>query len=283
MKKLLLYFCCLPILASGQNFHFSTRLGLAGYQGDLKSNVLSQLNFMGSLGALYDLSEHITARSYLTLSKLRGDDKKGNATMQQRNLNFQTKLFDWELTAQYNLYSLNERWWTPYAFAGVGIYHFNPYTKDVQGTKVYLQPLSLEGQGFLPGVAPYKKTQFSIPMGIGANYTLGEDTRVGIELGYRKLFTDYLDDVSGTYVDETALRSARGQEAVDLAWRGYEINGQPYPKAGAPRGNSKSKDDYYYIALTFSLRYWFDKYKEIAGIPASHKDKKVGCPASRGY
>src|SRR2546423_7659476 len=141
MKNLLLFFCCFPILAKAQNFHFATRLGLAGYQGDLKqaSKPLSQLNLMGSLGALYDLTEHITARSYLTYTKLQGDDKKGTSVMQQRNLNFQTKLLDWELTAQYNLFSLNDRWWSPYIFAGIGIYHYNPYTKDASGNKVFLQ------------------------------------------------------------------------------------------------------------------------------------------------
>src|SRR5205807_1866651 len=103
MKKILTGLCLLPLLACSQNFHFATRLGFAGYQGDLKQayKVFSQMNFLGSLGAQYDLSEHITARSYFTLSKLQADDKKGNATMQQRNLNFQSKLFDWELSGQY--------------------------------------------------------------------------------------------------------------------------------------------------------------------------------------
>jgi hypothetical protein len=282
MKKLLLCFCCLPILASAQNFYFSARLGLAGYQGDLKpGHLLSQLKLLKSIGAQYDLTEHITARSYISFTKLQADDKKGTADMRQRNLNFQTKLLDWELTAQYSLFSLNERWWTPYVFTGIGIYHFNSYTKNAEGKQIYLQPLSTEGQGFQPGMAPYKLTQFSIPLGLGANYSLGEDTRIGIEAGYRKIFTDYLDDVSGAYVDESALRNARGQQAVDLAWRGGEVSGNPYPAAGTPRGNPKYKDGYYYVAVTFIIRYWFDKYKQIAGIPGSAREKKVGCPATR--
>jgi hypothetical protein len=284
MKKLLLALCGLPLIASAQNFHFSGRFGLAGYQGDLKSgSVFSQDKLMGSIGAIYDLSEHIAARTYFTYTKLQADDKKGTTSMQQRNLNFQTGLFDWELTAQYSLFSLNEKWWTPTIFAGIGIFHFNPYTKDAAGNKVLLQPLSTEGQGFVAGISPYKKTQFSIPFGIGASYSLGEDTRIGLEAGYRKIFTDYLDDVSTTYVDENALRAARGQQAVDLAWRGDEISGAAYPGGGATRGSEKYKDGYYYIALTFTVRYWFDKYKEIAGIPGGRKEKRVGCPASRGY
>jgi hypothetical protein len=283
MKNLILVFCCFPVMSFAQNFHFSGRLGVAAYQGDLKAKAisLSQSKPMFSIGARYDLSEHIAARSYFTFTSLRADDRKGTATMQQRNLNFKTKILDWELTAQYNFFNLNDRWWTPYVFGGIGILHFNPYTKDSAGHKTFLKPLSTEGEGFMAGVKNYKLTQFSIPLGFGADYSLNEDMRVGIEFGYRKTFTDYLDDVSNVYVDQTSLLNARGQTAVDLAWRGDEKGGSPYPAAGVDRGNSKHKDGYYYVALTFTVRYFFDKYKQIVGLPAARKEKKVGCPATR--
>jgi hypothetical protein len=283
MKKLLLAIFCIPIVAASQNFHFAGRLGLAGYQGDLKANAmtLSQTKLMGSIGAHYDLSEHFTARSYFTLGALGADDKKGTAAMQQRNLNFKTKLFEWELTAQYNLFSLNSRWWTPFVFTGIGVYRFNPYTNDTAGNKYFLKPLSTEGQGFEQGVDQYKLTGFSIPLGFGATYSLNEDMRLGIEFGYRKIFNDYLDDVSGSYVDQAALLSTRGQTAVDLAWRGDELKPNPYPAGGTIRGNTKGRDGYYFIAVTYTVRYFFDKYKEIVGIPSGRKEKKVGCPATR--
>ena len=283
MKKLLLGSILIPFLSTAQNFHFSARLGLAGYQGDLKAHAisLSQTKLMGSIGARYDLSEHVTARTYFTLASLKADDKKGTATMQQRNLNFQTKLFDWELTAQYNLFSLNDRWWTPYVFAGVGIYHFKPYTTDADDNKVLLQPLSTEGQGFINGVKEYKLTQFSIPMGIGIDYPLNEDMRLGLEFGYRKIFTDYLDDVSDNYADQQSLLNARGATAVDFAWRGDEVGSGSYPVAGTPRGNNNNKDGYFYIAVTYTVRYFFDKYKQIVGLPSGKREKRVGCPATR--
>lgn len=283
MKKLLIISFCIPLFAGAQNFHFSGRLGLAGYQGDLKAHsiTLSQTKLLGSIGVRYDLAEHLTARSYLTLTSLKADDKKGTASMQQRNLNFQTKLFDWELTAQYHLFSLNDKWWTPYVFAGIGLYHYKPYTKD--SVKIFLKPLSTEGEGFAPGVKEYKLTGFSLPFGLGIDYALNEDMRIGFEFGYRKIFTDYLDDVSGNYVDKGALLTARGQTAVDFAWRGDEINGAPYPTAGSERGNPDNKDGYYYFALTYTVRYFFDKYKQIVGLPSGRKEKKVGCPATRRY
>jgi hypothetical protein len=201
--------------------------------------------------------------------------------MQQRNLNFTSKIVDWELTGQYHLFSFNEKWWSPYVFAGIGLFHFNPYTNDSAGVKTLLKPLSTEGQGFIPGARNYGLWQFSIPFGFGAEYSLDEDTRVGLEFGYRKIFTDYLDDVSRDYVDESALLAARGQKAVDLAWRGDEKNGGSYPAGGITRGNPKLKDAYYYISITFSRRLVLDQYKEIAGMPSGKKGKKSGCPATR--
>jgi len=271
------------VAAAAQNFHLAARLGIANYQGDLqaKNVTFNQAKFLGSLGAMYDLSEHFTARTYFTLTSLKADDKKGTTAMKARNLNFQTKLWDIELGAQYNILSLNDSWWTPYIFAGVGLYHFNPFTKTTDGAKTFLQPLSTEGQGFEPGKKEYKLTQFNIPLGIGATYAISEDIRVGLELGYRKLFTDYLDDVSTTYADQGALLAAKGQTAVDLAYRGDEVGAGGYPAAKTTRGGSNVKDGYYYMALTVTVRSFIDQYKRIAGLPAYNRDKKVGCPATR--
>src|SRR5262245_28653796 len=116
MKKLLFAFCLFPLLASAQNFYGSVRLGLANYQGDLKAKSfsVSQSKPFFSLGARYDFSDHITARTYFSLTTLTADDKNGTTSMKQRNLNFRSKVFDWELGAQYNFFSFNEKWWTPY-------------------------------------------------------------------------------------------------------------------------------------------------------------------------
>ncbi|RYF85512.1 MAG: hypothetical protein EON98_06370, partial [Chitinophagaceae bacterium] len=267
MKNLLLLTFLFPILGFSQNFHFSPRIGMMGYQGDLKAHpiTLSQTKPMLSLGARYDLTEHIMARSYFTYGALTATDKKGTPAMRQRNLDFSTKLLDFELGAQYNILNLNYKWWTPYVFAGVGFFHFNPYTKDADGAKYFLRTLNTEGQGVVPGVQQYSSTQFNIPLGFGVDYLLGEDHRIGLEFSYRRTFTDYLDDVSDRYASEADVARAGGAKGVELAYRGDEISSKPYPVAGDIRGNAKSKDGYYYIAFTYTFRFWFDKYKETSG------------------
>jgi len=283
MKKFVILVCCLPYAAIAQNFYLTFKAGLANYQGELQSHSItfSQAKFIGSVGLRYDLSEHVSMRSAFTLSSLQADDQKGTSAMQKRNLNFKTSLFDWEVAGQYNIFSLNEKWWTPYVFAGLGLYHYNPYTKTTTGAKTFLSSLATEGEGFTPGVKPYGLWQASIPMGIGFDYAINEDLRVGLEFTYHKLFTDYLDDVSGAYVDQTALQHEKGQTAVDLAYRGYEVGAGAYPPGGTMRGDPRNKDAWYSFGLTVTCRSFIDQYKRIAGLPAYKRDKKVGCPVTR--
>lgn len=280
MKKVFFSALLLPISLFAQNWHASFHFGLANYQGDLqeKSFTFKQSRLVGGVGVRYDLSEHLIARTHVRFSNLRADDAKNKkASLKTRNLNFETKLFEWELGAQYNLFSLNDKWWTPYVFAGGALFHFKPNTTDNAGSRIFLQPLSTEGQGFLPGKKNYKLTQFAIPFGIGAEYALNEDMRVGLELGYRKTFTDYIDDVSTRYADRNTLLAAKGQQAVDAAYRG----GGPYPAGGTLRGNEKYKDAYYFIELTFTWRPFVDWYQRTSGIASFKKTKKVGCPGTR--
>lgn len=282
MRYILLLISMIPLALNAQNFHFAIRAGLANYQGDLqaKAVTLKKARFLGSIGAHYDLTEHITARTFISFTSLEADDKDGTDKMKARNLNFGTNVFEWELGAQYNILSLNNSWFTPYVFAGVGFFHFKPFTIH-NDTKSYLQPLSTEGQGLPGGAKPYKLTQLNIPLGFGALYAINEDLRVGMEFGYRKTFTDHLDDVSGEYYDEAALFAAKGQTAVDLAYRGDEVGAGPYPEAKTNRGSPQYKDGYYYGAITITIRSFIDQYKRIAGLPNYKRDKKVGCPANR--
>ena len=80
-------------------------------------------------------------------------------------------------------------------------------------------------------------------------------TVLAYEITVRKTFTDYLDDVSTTYVDQTALAQARGAKAVEMAFRGDELKGSTatYPDDGAVRGGSKYDDWYYTTGFTLYI------------------------------
>ena len=100
MKRLLLLLLACPMLASAQNFHLSARFGIANYQGDLKAKSFSfsKSKMLFSLGARYDLTEHLVARSYISMTSLQAHDKDGTASMKLRNLSFKSKILEWEVS-----------------------------------------------------------------------------------------------------------------------------------------------------------------------------------------
>lgn len=259
MRKIALFFAfisCISISFS-QKVHLNLFAGSSFYEGDLQSYFFkfTQPGIALSAGLSYQLSDRISIRSGISLASVAADDKK-NPKVYYRNLNFKSKIQELHLAAEYYLFNLENIRFSPYFFGGIAVYHFNPYTKDTAGTRYFLKPLSTEGQGFYPGRTPYKLTQFSLPFGGGIKYALTNDIKIGIEVGMRKLFTDYLDDVSTTYVDPAILLTNRGPKAVELAFRGGEIDkNEPYPGEYSKRGEPRNRDWYYFTGITVSYRF----------------------------
>lgn len=248
-----LFFC---VSTDAQNLSLDFYGGTANYRGDLQDQafLFSQSHLAGGAGLTYRINDHISVRTALMLGKISGDDKTGkNKT---RNLNFTSSITEGNLQVVYFVTPLLVHSFSPYFFTGVSVFHFNPYTHDTLGNKYYLRPLSTEGEGFIAGVKNYNLTQIGIPMGGGIKLRLSEAVDVGIEIGLRKIFTDYLDDVSTNYVDEGLLRANRGAIAVELAYRGDELKGGDlqYPSAGKQRGSPKAKDMYYFTLVSLSYR-----------------------------
>jgi hypothetical protein len=162
---------------------------------------------------------------------------------------------------------------------GLGLFHFNPYAYDSVDNKVFLKPLSTEGQGIYPDKKPYSLWQANIPFGGGVKFAINENLRIGFEIGLRKLFTDYLDDVSTSYPDQNDLLAARGQTAVDFSYRSDEVpGGDPaFPTKQTQRGGAEQKDMYYFTGLNISFRPSFGG----GGSGRSRgfgKKGKYGCP-----
>jgi hypothetical protein len=258
MKKFLLLAILCPVFAQAQ-WHINLFGGFSNYIGDLQSKAYTTQQAHASFGAgvQYDLTGHISLLSNLTYGKVGASDALSNkADLKARNLSFQSNIAEWNVLAEYNLLDLREHRFTPYVFAGVAIFHFNPYATDTFNQKVYLRPLSTEGEGLAqyPGHKPYALTQIAIPFGGGIKFRISESIVLAYEIGLRKLFTDYLDDVSTTYVDQATLLAAKGPEAVEMAYRGNQIKGgAPYPASGNLRGNSKNKDWYYMSGLRVAI------------------------------
>lgn len=259
MRKLILLCLVIPSIVHAQRLHLDLSGGFSNYQGDLQEKRFTTAQAKGeaAIGLRYDLNSHFALRTNFTYAALGAADKyNAQADLRARNLSFNTKLTEGNLLLDYSLFNLRYHAFTPYVFGGVAVFHYNPYAYDSLGNKRYLRPLSTEGEGLAayPNRKPYNLTQLAIPFGVGIRWRFTDNITLSYELGLRKTFTDYLDDVSTTYADQAVLAAAKGATATEMAYRGDELkNGAAYPAAGTIRGGPRYKDWYYFSGVTISI------------------------------
>jgi len=177
---------------------------------------------------------HGKLEGYDSIIKGKGGDEEFRKA---RNLQFQSSLLEGYLAMELNPTVFFERYdglqgkIRPYGLIGIGVYHFNPkgkyYAPNGSSKWVPLQPLHLEGQGFAeyPDRKPYKLTQFELPMGFGFKYYIKENMFVGAEILHRQLFTDYVDDVSTDYIDNSLFAKYLTPEQATMANQLYNREG----------------------------------------------------------
>jgi hypothetical protein len=259
MKFLFYSLLLIPALGQAQRWHLNITGGVSNYSGDLqaKAYTFDQSFFAFGVGAQYDITRNFSAISNINFMKIGASDQYNNANLVPRNLSFQSNIIEWNLLGEYSFMDITQKKFSPFIFGGIAVFHFDPYAFDTAGQKVYLKPLSTEGEGLpqYPGQKPYNLTQFAIPFGGGIKFRVSESVVIAYEVGFRKTFTDYLDDVSTIYVDKTILQNAKGPLAVEMAYRANELKGgnQTYPASGTGRGGPVYKDMYYYTGIRVSI------------------------------
>ncbi len=184
---------------------------------------------------------------------------------QNRNLSFQSKINEISLMAEFHPLGLVTSLLTeegdgppvsPYISTGIGFYSFNPQAYNRFGDLVDLQPLCTEGQGFKEygDRKTYSLKQVNIPFALGVKFNLSNTVRVRTEFVYRKLFTDYLDDVSTTYIDPSTYKN-NGFEGTQY-FDALEMNNREITKFSVPgskRGNPSNKDSYFSFNLKVGI------------------------------
>jgi hypothetical protein len=293
---------------SRDRFEFGFGVGPLYFLGDLGGNTgvgsmgLKDVQFSepkmvkGVYGAFYP-GEWIGLRASIAHGKLEAYDSKipdkggPERSRKDRNLQFQSSLFEAYLGVELYPTVFMEQYdglagkIRPYVVGGIGLFRFNPkgeyYAPDGSRKWVPLQPLRLEGQGMsqYPDRKEYKLTQVEIPLGGGIKYFLKENFYVGIEVLYRKTFTDYIDDVSTSYIDNTLFASYLDAEKTAMANQLYNrenlMPGGSLTRSGVgeQRGNPEQNDAFFSSTLKIGWRLidW--------NAPRNRPARQLNCPS----
>ena len=93
------------------------------------------------------------------------------------------------------------------------------------------------------------------PVGVGVKYAFNDRFNIGLEITHRFTTTDYLDDVSKTYVDPAVfppLPDGSPSPGLLLSDRSYEL-GTPIGIKGRQRGVETNKDQFITAMIYFSF------------------------------
>ncbi len=268
--------------ASTQKLEPGISLGLSGYQGELSPLIdgfhPGQLSPSAGAFLRYNFQPRWSTRINLAWVRIEAADAQAFSPVQrQRNLSFRSDLAELSALMEWDLIPLLPQGRSvnpiaPYFFTGIALFYHNPKAQ-YQGNWIALQPLGTEGQGMPNRPQPYSLWQIAIPMGGGVKFRMGTTWTLGIEMSLRKTFTDYLDDVSTTYVNYRELAAANGDLSALLANRTGEYLGtEPVQvPTGTPRGNPLTDDWYFSSGITLS--------KRLFGSHMPYRQKKdFGCP-----
>lgn len=232
-------------VSAGGGLHFLTYFGDLAPADNFLSTDISQIKPGISAFISYRYGPRMSLKGELMYGRLTGDDftsaDPDNAKARSRyirNLSFRNDILDLSVMSRFfvfkNYLEFKERKaFNIFFTGGISLFYHNPKARvpdfkinneryPNSGEWVALRPLGTEGQ-FSPHYEkePYSNFQFSIPVGGGFNFKLTERLDLDIEINYRFLLTDYIDDVSGKFVDLGALE---GDLAKSMSDRSREEN-----------------------------------------------------------
>lgn len=259
---------------SHQRFEIVAAAGVASYAGDIGENQtrffsdhIQKLGPALGLGVRMHITNHMALRGAFNYAVISGADSLSNlAERKQRNLSFKSPIMEGSLLLEVSIFNWRHLRGVSvnstrggnsnlYLFGGMAFFKFNP--QAYLGDRWHeLQPLGTEGQGIKPNTPKYSLTSSALVVGAGYRVLLGGRFSLGLETGLRKTNTDYLDDVSKEYWDNSQIEATYGSIAAQLADRGLTSEGldrAPLPE-GAQRGSAKVKDYYGFVQLTLAVK-----------------------------
>jgi hypothetical protein len=170
-------------------------IGFGNYFGDLAPvPVITETNPAGGIFARYNISSSFALTGSINTTMVSGSDKNFSYN-NYRNLNFRSMIYEYATVLEFNYFKYGvgvlDKRATSYLFLGVSAFRFSPQTQ-YQGQWIDLSNIRTEN-------VAYNLYSFAVPFGMGFKLRLNKHFAFEGNIGLRMTFTDYLDDVSGTY------------------------------------------------------------------------------------
>lgn len=257
---------CVALLFSfssvkAQYNEFGFMIGGSNYKGELSAHTFNNDFLHFAFGGFYrhNWDRRWSWKLEVNYGKISGNDAYASTAYERdRNLSFESNILEVSPQIEFNFFPYETGHpdfpFTPYLFTGLSIFKFNPQAYNGNNL-VDLQPLGTEGQG-INGTKKYKLVALAIPIGGGFKFNVGH-FGVGIEVGARRAYTDYIDDVSTTYPNPAQLLAVNGPLAVIMSDRSFSSadTSLNHPVFNfKQRGNSKDKDWYVFGGITVYFR-----------------------------
>lgn len=265
-KIFLLLFGSITTVLSQEGFEVGGWLGGAFYFGDLntKFDVMHPGLAGGAIGR-YNLNTRLCVKVSANYGFLHADDADSdNAFEKRRNINFRTHLGDLSGQFEFNFFPYvhgsRDYFYTPYLFVGASVFTFNPYAIYNGEKTPPLRELGTEGQ-FIG--EEYPSFQRALNFGGGLKFDLTAEWSLNVEFSFRKIFTDYLDDVSTVYYDKGEIGGNHplNRDIAILASDPSvpDAEGNLFGMPGRQRGDGANKDSYNFLSI--GLVYYFGNLK----------------------
>jgi opacity protein-like surface antigen len=252
-----------------QQGEFGVTAGAAHYFGDI--NTRAALNRpKPALGVFFrkQFGNYVGMRIAAHYAQVGySDTYSKNDYQKTRNLSFNSNIWEIAVQGDFNFFQFvpgdPDHLFTPYVTLGAGVFTYDPYAY-LDGKKEFLRPLGTEGQvaGY-KSRKPYSTMAFCFPLGAGVKYNINDKMNLSFEVSQRFTTTDYLDDVSTTYVGPAnaalifpALPNGQTSVGYKLQDRSYELDpNNILGVEGRQRGFSKQRDQYIFaeIGISFNI------------------------------
>jgi hypothetical protein len=263
---ILIVFFAFSFIGKAQQFKPNTEvgvlLGASYYLGDLNTTHFDESSVAAGLIIRKNIDRRFSYKAELLYLNIAADDRNSNNLDTNRGLHFRSPIYELSGQIEFNflpyqpgnsLYT-----WTPFVYTGVSLFNFNPQAENKNGEWVDLQPLGTEGQGSQSFVErqKYSLIQFAIPIGGGIKIAVNPSFSIILEYGIRKTFTDYLDDVSTTFVGGNGdpYPVEMSQDAINMSDPRAVLDPLLAHSKGYHRGDPNKNDWYSFAGITLSFK-----------------------------